>query len=315
MSDTDPHPSLDDAPARVVGPSSAFPSSRAPRRRRRRWPWAVAGSLALVLVAAWVSLDCVVASWVAHHGTVAGGEPSVTALGYPATEVDYAPGLPAWYTPPRAGEPVAVIVHGFQANRAHVLSTALALYPRGWGLLLPDLGYVSGASAFGGGDREADQVIEAVDFARARSHAPVVLIGYSEGGAESILAAERGAKVVAVIADSAPVSLMSIATERSGLPSWLLAATPIVYPWFSGGGHLEDLASVLPDHYSVPTLIIQGAADTTVPPSQGAELATLTHGTLWSVPGAGHDDALAVDTSAYIARVTAFVAAARRHAG
>ena len=120
--------------------------------------------------------------------------------------------------------------------------------------------------------------------------------------------------MVAVVADSAPVSLMSIATERSGLPGWLLAATPIVYPWLSGGGHLEDLARVLPGTYSVPTLIIQGAEDTTVPPSQGAELATLTHGTLWSVPGAGHDDALALDTSAYIAKVTAFVTAARHHA-
>ncbi len=269
----------------------------------------------LVVLIAWVGANCFVASWVAHHGTVSGGEPSISQLGFPATEVDYGPGLPAWYTPPRAGEPVAVIVHGFQANRSHVLSTAQALYPRGYGLLLPDLGYVGGSAAFGGGDREANQVIEAVDFARSRSHAPVVLIGYSEGGAEAILAAERGAKVVAVVSDSAPVSLMSIATGRSGLPTWLLAATPVVYPWFSGGGHLEDLASVLPGSYSVPTLIIQGTADTTVPPAQGAQLATLTHGTLWSVTGAGHDQALALDTSAYIAKVTSFVTAARHRAG
>jgi uncharacterized protein len=264
---------------------------------------------------AWVGLSCFAAYWIAHHGYTGAKEPSSRAVGFPVEEVDYAPGLPAWYAPPKRGEFVAVIVHGYQADRAHVLPTARALHLRGVGVLCPDLGYVSGKSTYGGGDREANEVIEAVNYARARSHAPVVLIGYSEGGAESILAAERGADVDAVVSDSAPVSFLSIASQRSGVPQWVLAGAYLVYPWFSGGAHLENLAGVLPGNYHVATLVIQGTADTTVPMNDGVTIAHLTHATLWLVRGAGHDGSLDRDPRLYIDRVMAFLDAAIHRAG
>lgn len=270
----------------------------------------VLASLVLVVFLAWAGLNCFTAYWIAHHGYVGAAEPSARDVGFPVEEVDYAPGLHAWYAPPARGEFTAVLIHGYQADRTHVLPTARALHALGVGVLCPDLAYVSGKTTFGGGDREADEVVEAVHYAHERSGAPVVLIGYSEGGAEAILAADRGANVDAVVADSAPVSFLSIASQRAGVPQWVLAGTYLVYPWFSGGAHLENLAQVLPGHYHTPTFVIQGTADTTVPSSQGVIVARLTHGSLWLVPGAGHDGSLDRDPRQYVARVMGFLRAA-----
>lgn len=280
------------------------------QRKRRKWPWVVPTVLIVILFVAWVGLNCYGAYWVAHGGYTGQSEPSPSALGFPATNVSYGPNLVAWYAPAQGTNPIAVVVHGYQANRSHVLGTAQALYQRGYGLMIPDLGYVSGKSDFGGGDREANQVREAVDYVHAHSSAPVVLIGYSEGAPASILAADRGAKVDAVVSDSGPVSFVSIAADRVGISQDFFAVASIVYPWFSGGGHLEDLAGILPGNYRVPTLVIQGTADDTVPYADGPALARLTHGQLWTVKGAGHDGAFALDPSEYMSRLTAFVNAA-----
>jgi pimeloyl-ACP methyl ester carboxylesterase len=83
-----------------------------------------------------------------------------------------------------------------------------------------------------------------------------------------------------------------------------------VYPWFSGGAHLENLSDAVTHSYHVPTLVIQGTADTTVPYADGPILAKLTHGQLWRVTGVGHDQALAADTIGYITRVIAFIQSA-----
>jgi pimeloyl-ACP methyl ester carboxylesterase len=301
--------SLGEATAPASEPSQEEPAAP-PRRKRRKWPWVVPTVAVLVLFLAWVGLNCYGAYWVAHGGTISGTEPSASSLGFPATNVSYGKNLVAWYSPPTGANPVAVIVHGYQANRSHVLGTADALAGKGYGLMVPDLGYVSGKATFGGGDREANEVRQAVAYVHAHTSAPVVLIGYSEGGAESILAAERGAAVDAVVSDSAPVSFVSIASSHVGISQSFFAVASFVYPWFSGGGHLEDLSGVLPGHYDVPTLIIEGTADTTVPYSDGPTLAQLTHGQLWTVQGVGHDQAMAADPTGYIDRVTSFINAA-----
>src|SRR5579863_106939 len=218
----------------------------APKRKRRKWPWLVPTVLVVVLLLAWIGVNCFAASWIAHNGYTGQGEPSVSSLPFAATNVSYGQNLFAWYAPPQSGKPVAVIVHGYQANRSHELAVAGALHGRGYGVMVVDLGYVSGKTAFGGGDREANELIEAVNYVHHRTTDPVVLVGNSEGGAESILAAERGAKVDAVISDSAPVSFLSIAAQRAGISQNFFALTYFVYRWFSGGAHLENLASVLP---------------------------------------------------------------------
>jgi pimeloyl-ACP methyl ester carboxylesterase len=314
----DPSPNGADGPSNEEEPRSessntSVPSAEAgqvPKRKRRKWPWLVPTVLIVILVLAWVGVNCFAASWIAHNGYTGQAEPSASSLGFPATNVSYGQNLVAWYAPPQSGKPVAVIVHGYQANRSHEIAVAAALHQRGYGVMVVDLGYVSGKVAFGGGDREANEVIEAVQYVHRRTTDPVVLLGNSEGGAESILAAERGAKVDAVISDSAPVSFLSVAAQRAGISQNFFALTYLVYGWFSGGAHLENLANVLPGSYKVPTLVIQGTADATVPYADGPTLARLTHGQLWKVKGAGHDEAFADNSTLYIDRVVSFVTTA-----
>lgn len=294
--------------AKDPGVATSAPST--PRRKRRKWPWLVPTIVVVVLLLAWIGVNCFAASWIAHNGYTGEGEPAASATGIPVGEVTIASHYTAWYVAPQPGEPVAVVVHGYQANRSHVIATARALYARGYGLMLPDLPYITGKVLFGGGDRETNEVKQAVDYVHSQSSAPVVLIGYSEGGAESILAAERGAKVDAVVADSSPVSFLSIAAQRAGIPQAFFAVAYVVYPWFSSGASLEDLSGAVTGTYHVPTLVIQGTKDTTVPYADGPELARLTHGQLWTVQGVGHDQALAADPTVYIDRVTSFIDAA-----
>ena len=278
-----------------------------PKRKRRKWPWLVPTVVVVVLVLAWIGVNCFAASWIAHNGYTGESESAASATGLPVTDVTFASHFTAWYVAPHPGMPVAVIVHGYQANRTHVLPTAQALYARGYGLMLPDLAYVTGKVLFGGGDREANEVKQAVTYVHSQTTAPVVLIGYSEGGAESILAAQRGATVDAVVTDSSPVSFLSIAAQRAGIPQGFFAAAYVVYSWFSSGASLEDLSGAVSSSYSVPTLVIQGTKDTTVPYADGPALAHLTHGTLWTVQGVGHDQAFAADPSGYVDHATSFI--------
>lgn len=317
MSEDEVPADADDAAAPEAGTTAtATATATAPpavKRKRRKWPWLLPTIVVVILALAWIGLNCFAASWIANHGFTGQAEPAASATGLPVSDVTLADHFNAWYVAPHPGMPVAVVVHGYQANRSHVLPTAQALYARGYGLMIPDLEYVTGKVLFGGGDREANEVKQAVDYVHAHTSAPVVLIGYSEGGAESILAAQRGAAVDAVVADSSPVSFLSIAAQRTGIPQGFFAVTYVVYPWFSSGASLEDLSGAVTSSYKVPTLIIQGTADKTVPYADGPTLARLTHGQLWTVQGVGHDQAFAANPSAYMDRVTTFVSSAIAH--
>lgn len=265
--------------------------------------------LALVVGAMWVGANAYAAHWIATHGR------SDEAPGPPppgTTDVVYSAGLHAWYTPPRAGKATIVMVHGFQANLAGHIAAGNALRSAGYGTLQIELGADRGAAKYGGGGREAQEVAAGVAFAKAQTGGGRVgLLGFSAGGTASLLAAGNlaagNSAVIGVVADSSPVGFVRLATDRARIPRWLFALTPVLYPHFSNGGHLEDLAADIGRNsaYSVPTLIIQGTADKTVDPSNGPALAALTHGQLWVVPGAGHTAASTVQPDEYLRRLEA----------
>ena len=261
----------------------------------------------VVVGGAWVGANAYAAHWIATHGVVAGSEGAPPA-GAQDVVYDPAAGLRAWYLAPEAGKATIVIAHGYQADRSHHAAEAAALRALGYGTLQIDFAYVGGKKRYGGGGREADEVTAAVAYAKAQtSNGPVGLLGFSAGGTASILAAARGAPVIAVVADSSPVGFVRLATDRVKIPRWVFGLTPTLYPHFSDGGHLVDLASEVGNGrpYTVPTLIIQGTADTTVDPANGPALTALTKGTLWSVQGAGHTAAYSVQPQEYSNRLNA----------
>jgi len=90
-----------------------------------------------------------------------------------------------------SGRPAALLVHGFPGTPDEVRPLAQALHAQGWtvqGLLLPGFGpQIVGLGEYSFEDWRA-AVFQALDTLQSQ-HAPVLLVGYSMGGALSIIAA------------------------------------------------------------------------------------------------------------------------------
>jgi len=114
---------------------------------------------------------------------------------------------------------------------------------------------------------------------------------------------------LAIISDSGLVSARSGVAFKSGLPTSLFGPFELLYPLFSSGGHVQDVGDELRQHpgYDVPTMIIQGTGDARVDWHNGPELARLTHGVLWLLPGVPHVGAFRHDPGKYVSRVNAFI--------
>lgn len=265
------------------------------------------------LVTAWASLNAYAAIKIARGGVDTSQSPDPASVGLTFENVTYGAGLPAWYVPGAPGRPVIVVVHGYGGNRTGTVEVGPPLHDLGYGLLFPDLGYVSGAHPYGGGQREADDVGAAVHWVDDHVRAPVVLLGFSGGAFASLAAVTRGTRVVAVVADSGFRGFRSVVAFRAHVPEAVTSLFPVIYPLVSGGGHAIELSRELGGRpFGAPALIIQGTGDRTIPASDGPRLARLTGGRLWLLPGVAHTKAFDTDRPAYVARVDDFIRSAVR---
>lgn len=247
---------------------------------------------------------------IARGGVDRRQQPDPASVGLAFEDVTYGRGLPAWYVAGRPGRPVIVIVHGYGGNRAGTVELGPPLHALGYGLLFPNLDYVSGARRYGGGQREAADVTAAVGWVGTTVGTPAVLLGFSGGAFASLAAVARGARPAAVVADSGFTGFRSVVAFRAHVPGVVTDLLPVLYPLVSGGGHALDLAREIgPGPFGAPALIIQGSADRTIPPSDGPLLARLTGGRLWLLPGVGHTKAFDADRVAYVARLDEFIRA------
>ncbi len=262
-------------------------------------------------MAAWCTLNGYAAVRIARGGVDLSQTPDPGSVGLGFENVTYGDGLPAWYVAGDSGQPVIVVVHGYGGNRTATVEVGPALHRLGYGLLFVDLGYVSGARRYGGGQAEADEVANAVRWVDENRHVPAVLLAFSGGAFASLVAVAHGARPAAIVADSGFGGFRSVVAFRSHVPRVLTALLPVFYPLASGGGHALDVDRELGDRrFGVPAFIIQGTGDRTIPPSEGPRLARLTGGQLWSLPGVGHTKAFDTDRAEYIRRVDGFVRAA-----
>jgi carboxylesterase len=91
----------------------------------------------------------------------------------------------------KSGTPAAVLVHGFPGTPNEIRSVAEALHENGWtvqGLLLPGFGPQLDTLGQMKYEDWLEQVVRAVDELR-REHFPVLLVGFSMGGALAVKAA------------------------------------------------------------------------------------------------------------------------------
>jgi predicted alpha/beta-fold hydrolase len=118
--------------------------------------------------------------------------------------------MKGWYLPAKTPNGTTIIVaHGYKKNRLQddvpVISLAGQLIDRGYSMLIFDFrnsgeseGDVTSVGQF-----EKNDLLGAVDWVKKNTNQQIVLLGYSMGGATSLLAAAEETEVQAVISDSA----------------------------------------------------------------------------------------------------------------
>lgn len=265
----------------------------------------------MTAVTAWLSLNAYAANKIARGGVDARQSPDPASVGLRFENVTYGEGLPAWFIAGGPGRPVIVVVHGYGGNRTATVEIGPPFHQLGYGLLFVDLAYVSGDRRYSGGGREAAEVEQAVRWVEANVGVPAVLLGFSGGALASLTAVARGSRPAAVVTDSGFLGFRSVVAFRAHVPRAVTSLLPVLYPLFSRGGHVVDLAREIDEQpFAVPALVIQGAADRTTPPDDGPALARLTGGRLWMLPGVAHTKAFDADRPAYVARVDQFLRAA-----
>ncbi len=172
------------------------------------------------------------------------------------------------------------------------------------------------------GYREVNDFLGAVSYARRRApQTKIGALGYSMGGAVSIMGSAQTPEVLAVVADSAfashwsAVEMAILQTLHLPPTAFTLAMnllrriTDIVLLWRAGYHFHQvepwrEITRLAPR----PVLLIHGLNDTVVHPDDSVQLyqAAGKPRVLWHLPGTEHGKAYFTDPQAYITRITTF---------
>lgn len=224
--------------------------------------------------------------------------------------------LAGWWLPNPHARGVAVLCHGYVANRCEVLGVAIELHRLGFGCLLFDFRAhgESGGRITTIGAREVQDALGAVDFV-ARFGLPILLFGSSMGGAVAIMTAARDQRVGAVIADSAYAQLLKAADTwwEAGFGKLLgKLCRPVKYlaslfslTRLSSAEPVREIANVPPR----PILLIHGDRDHLVPPDHAYALcqAAGEQCAVWIANGSGHVQARVDQPEHYYQQIAQFV--------
>ncbi|HTP49717.1 MAG TPA: alpha/beta hydrolase [Anaeromyxobacteraceae bacterium] len=223
--------------------------------------------------------------------------------------------LRGWWRP-GAGDAAVVFAHGWGANREQMLSQALPLAARGFGVLVFDLrGHGESGGRASGGDREQSDVAAATDFVAGEPGVKWVgAVGFSLGGAAVGLAAAADRRLRAIAVEGATPSLDDeLEVEyRAGGPAMVRSVRAVmrlfgVYP--RRVRLIDRIGSLAPR----PVLLVYGERDWLTEPEEAERIraAAGPSATLWAVPGAGHGDFETVVPGELARRLVSFFEAAR----
>jgi len=217
--------------------------------------------------------------------------------------------LTGWWIPNPNGHRVLIFVHGRYQNKAAYLALARPFWDAGYSLLLFDLrGH--GQSTYVPctyGIKEQWDVIGAARFAQQKGFAPasIGVIGWSLGGASTLMAMGSSDDFAAAVADSAYANSDPLLARNPLQPGLRLAMR------LARGVDLSqvDPADSIRDLQNRDIMLIHGANDNVVPISQEhllEQAGAVSIKANWLVPDAGHVQAASLDRDEYVQRVTAF---------
>jgi dipeptidyl aminopeptidase/acylaminoacyl peptidase len=217
--------------------------------------------------------------------------------------------LTGWWIPNPNAHRVLILVHGRYENKAAYLALARPLWEQGYNLLLFDLRghgqstYVPSTY----GIKEQWDVIGAARFAQQKgfSAESIGVIGWSLGGASTLMAMGSSDDFAAAVADSAYANSEPLLARNPLQPGLKLALRLV---------RGVDMAQVRPADsihrlQNRSIMLIHGADDRAVPLAQERLLEQAGGDSIkatWIVPDAGHVQAYSMHPNEYIQRVTSF---------
>ena len=229
----------------------------------------------------------------------------------------------AWYFR-QPGSPQTVIISGgHKGQRQGALGIAVALWRKGFNVILYSYRGMSGSdrAPVTFGIKEVLELQAAIAFARKRiPTARIGLLGYSMGAVVSLLGAAGEPGVEALVLDSPFSDLRTLLTENV----WRRARLPgRPFVWMAGlmlrartGSRLADCSpmAVLSSLEPRPLFFIHGGADEITSVNHSRRLYDAYRGPreIWIVQGAPHTGAYFADRPLYVERVAGFFA---RHLG
>lgn len=266
-----------------------------------------------------VDHGCLVPGPVALDHVHLGDPRSAVGLDYEEIALEGDAGvLPAWLL--HGDDTWVLVAHGYGGTRSSSLSFLPMLRGAGFSVLVVSYRNDPGAgpsedNRYHLGDEEWQDVDVAMAYALSRGARRLVLFGWSLGGAvvlQALARSPRRSHVVALVLDSPVLDWRAVIRHvgrRSHVPGpFVNLALNLVkrqigvdfddFDWLERHGEL-----------SVPTLLLHGEGDATVPFAESAAFARRRPDLveLVVVAGAGHVGSWNVDPDAYAAVVTGFI--------
>ena len=292
------------------------------RRVKRRVLWAL---LALIVVAAGTILGIsgyAASSLTQFERVPVASTPADFGLHYVDVSFPSRDGLMlgGWWLEAGDDNPVIVVVHGSEGNRAHpaerMLGIATDLVSYSYNVLMFDMrGHgESEGEHISAGYYEKNDVLGAIDYIRQRDiDSKIGVLGFSMGAATSLMAVAESGEIDAVVADCPYADIVSIIesefSKRSNLPKFFI---PIIL-FMARNIYAVDFAAIMPEEavreISVPVFIIHGEQDDMVPVQHAYRLKEASQNPrskLWIVPEAQHGDSYLMRPAEYKEQVTSF---------
>lgn len=292
------------------------------RRLRRRVLWAL---LALIVAAAGIILGIsgyAASSLTQFERVPIESTPSDFGLDHADVSFPSRDGLilRGWWLEAGDNNPVIVVVHGSEGNRAHpaerMLGIAKDLVSHGYNILMFDMrGHgESEGEHISAGYYEKNDVLGAIDYIKQRDiESKIGVLGFSMGAATSLMAVAESEEIGAVVADCAYADIVSIIesefSKRSNLPKFFI---PIIL-FITRNIYDVDFTAIIPEEavreISVPVFIIHGEQDDMVPVQHAYRLKEASQNPeskLWIVPEAQHGNSYLMRPTEYREQVTSF---------